>query len=186
MGGRSESARSCVLQGPRRRRLDIGIGIAQRPGDGVLAKNQEEGWMSYWQPADRDRGNIGCAIVIPGKIQAFATESATLPKPTQADLTSPSSEGLPPVANLLATSAAQAGNPFLYCFGAGWSKSGDFPKETDWENYLRQFVARLCAPLKVTLEMNRSLSRQAEGSAHACVTDWVNRCVETNEGGHLL
>ena len=39
--------------------------------------------MSYWQPADRDRGNIGCAIVIPGTIEEFATEAATLPKLTQ-------------------------------------------------------------------------------------------------------
>jgi unsaturated rhamnogalacturonyl hydrolase len=132
--------------------FDIGIGIAQRPGDGVIARNQEEGWMSYWQPADRDRGNIGCAIVIPGKIEAFATETATLPKPTPTDLTTPTSEGLPPVANLLAISAARQGKPFLYYFGAGWSKSGDFPEETDWENYVRQFVARLRAPLKVTIE----------------------------------
>ncbi|MGA9545187.1 MAG: glycoside hydrolase family 88 protein [Candidatus Sulfotelmatobacter sp.] len=132
--------------------FDIGIGIARRPGDGVIAKDQEMGWMSYWQAADRDRGNIACAIVIPGKIDAFAIESATLSKLKQADLVTPTSEGLPPVANLLAISAAQAGKPFLYYFGAGWSKSGDFPEETDWENYVRQFVVRLRAPLKVTLE----------------------------------
>jgi len=132
--------------------FDIGVGIAQRPGDGVIAKNQEEGWMSYWQPADRDRGNIGCAIVMPGKIEAFATESATLPELKQADLITPTSEGLPPVANLLAISASQVGKPFVYYFAAGWSKSGDFPEETDWENYVRQFVACLRAPLKVTLE----------------------------------
>jgi hypothetical protein len=108
--------------------------------------------MSYWQPADRDRGNIGCAIVIPEKIEEFATESATLPKLSQADLTTPSDEGLPPVANLLAIAPAEAGKPFLYYLGAGWSKSGDFPEETDWENYVRQFVARVRAPLRVTLE----------------------------------
>jgi unsaturated rhamnogalacturonyl hydrolase len=132
--------------------FDIGVGIAQRPGDAVIAKNQDEGWMSYWQPTDRDRGNIGCAIVMPGKIEAFATESATLPELKQADLITPTSEGLPPVANLLGISGAQVGKPFLYYFGAGWSKSGDFPEETDWENYVRQFVACLRAPLKVTLE----------------------------------
>jgi hypothetical protein len=116
----------------------------------VVAKNQEEGWMSYWQPADRDRGNIGCAIVLPDKIEEFATESATLPEVTQSDLVTPSDEGLPPVANLLAITPAETGKPFLYYLGAGWSKSGDFPAETDWEDYVRQFVARLHAPLKVT------------------------------------
>jgi hypothetical protein len=141
-----------MFAGDQLPRFEIAIGIAQRPGNGVIARNQEEGWMSYWQPADRDRGNIGCAIVLPNKIEEFATESATLPKLTQADLTTPSDEGLPPVANLLAIAPAQAGKPFLYYLGAGWSKSGDFPEETDWENYVRQFVARLRAPLKVKLE----------------------------------
>ena len=67
-------------------------------------------------------------------------------------ITTPSDEGLPPVANLLAIAPAETGKPFLYYLGAGWSKSGDFPEETDWENYVRQFVARLRAPLRVTLE----------------------------------
>ncbi len=132
--------------------FEIGIGIALRPGNGVIAKNPEDGWMSYWQPGDRDRGNIGCAIVLPDKIEDFATESATLPKVTQADLTTPGDEGLPPIANLLAIAPAEAGKPFLYYLGAGWSKSGDFPEKTDWENYVRQFVELLRAPLQVTLK----------------------------------
>jgi unsaturated rhamnogalacturonyl hydrolase len=133
-------------------RFEIGIGVAQRPGNGVTAKNQEEGWMTYWQPADRDRGNIGCAIVLPGKIEEFATENSTLPKLTPDDLTTPSDEGLSPIANLLAIAPAEAGKPLLYYFGAGWSKSGDFPQESDWENYVRQFAVQLRAPLKVTIE----------------------------------
>jgi unsaturated rhamnogalacturonyl hydrolase len=141
-----------MFGGSHRARFEVGIGIAQRPGNGAIAKNQGEGWMSYWQPADRDRGNIGCAIVLPDKIEKFATESATLPKLTQTELVTPSDEGLPPVANLLAFTPAEAGKPFLYYFGAGWSKSGDFTAETDWENYVRQFVARLHAPLKVKLK----------------------------------
>jgi rhamnogalacturonyl hydrolase YesR len=141
-----------VFATERQSRFEVGIGIAKRPGDGVIAKNQEQGWMSYWQPADRDRGNIGCAVVLPEKIEEFATESSTLPKLTQADLTMPRDEGLPPVANVLAIAPAEAGKPFLYYLGAGWSKSGDFPEETDWENYVRRFAARLRAPLKITLE----------------------------------
>jgi rhamnogalacturonyl hydrolase YesR len=139
-----------TFAGSRRPRFQVGIGVAQRPGEGVIAKNQEEGWMTYWQPPDRDRGNIGCAIVLPDKIDGFVTESATLPKLTQTDFITPSDEGLPPVSNLLAITPAETGKPLLYYLGAGWSKSGDFPAETDWEDYVRQFVARLHAPLKVT------------------------------------
>jgi hypothetical protein len=141
-----------VFTGDQTSPFEIGVGIAQRPGNGVIAKNQEESWMSYWQPADRDRGNIGCAVVLPNKVEEFVTESATLPKLTQTDLATPSNEGLPPVANLLAVAPAKIGKPFQYYFGAGWSKSGDFPEEKDWKNYVQQFAARLRAPVKVTLE----------------------------------
>jgi unsaturated rhamnogalacturonyl hydrolase len=141
-----------VFAGSHRPRFEVGIGIAQRPGDGAIAKSQEEGWMSYWQPADRDRGNIGCAIVLPDRIDEFAVESATLPKLTQSELVTPSDEGLPAVANLLALAPAEPGMPFLYFLGAGWSKSGDFTAETDWENYVREFVARVHAPLEVKLK----------------------------------
>jgi hypothetical protein len=141
-----------VFRGDQTSPFEIGVGIAQRPGNGVIAKNQEESWMSYWQPADRDRGNIGCAVVLPNKVEEFVTESATLPKLTQTDLATPSNEGLPPVANLLAIAPAKIGEPFEYYFGAGWSKSGDFPEEKDWQNYVQQFAARLRAPLKVILE----------------------------------
>jgi unsaturated rhamnogalacturonyl hydrolase len=84
--------------------------------------------------------------------EEFATETATLPKLTQKELVTPSDEGLPPVANLLTITPAEAGKPFLYYLGAGWSKSGDFATETDWEDYVRQFVARLHAPLQVNLK----------------------------------
>jgi unsaturated rhamnogalacturonyl hydrolase len=141
-----------VFAGELPRGFEIGIGLAQRPGDGVTTKNQEEGWMTYWQPADRDRGNIACAIVLPNKIEEFVSENATLSKLTQADLTKPSNEGLPPVANLLAMARVEQRTPLLYYLGAGWSKSGDFPEETDWENYVRQFVTRLRSPLEVTLK----------------------------------
>jgi unsaturated rhamnogalacturonyl hydrolase len=141
-----------IFAGSHRPRFEVAIGIARRPGDGAIAQNQEAGWMTYWQPADRDRGNIACAVVLPDKIEKFATESATLPELTQTELVTPSDEGLPPVANLLAVTSAEAGKPFLYYLGAGWSKSGDFSAKMDWENYVQQFVARIHAPLKVELK----------------------------------
>jgi unsaturated rhamnogalacturonyl hydrolase len=130
----------------------VGIGIAQRPGDGAIVKNQQDGWMSYWQPADRDRGSIACAIVLPDKIEEFATESGTLPALKPTELATPNDEGLPPVANLLALTPAEAGKPLLYYLGAGWSKSGDFTSEKDWENYVRQFIIRIHAPLQLKLK----------------------------------
>jgi len=84
--------------------------------------------------------------VPPEKSKKFATESATLPKLAQADLATPSDQGLPPIANLLAPYAGGGRKPLVYCLGAGWSKRGGFPEETDGENYVRQFAARFAHP----------------------------------------
>jgi hypothetical protein len=131
--------------------LLVGVGIALRPPEGRIRRDREDGWMSYWQPADRDRGSIGCAVIFPaGGIEEFTSENATLAKLTPKQLTTPDSEGLPPVSNLLAIVPVEPGKPFVYWLGAGWSKSGDFPDGEAWETYVRRFDERLRAPLRVT------------------------------------
>jgi len=133
--------------------LQIGVGIAQRPGDGGLTtQNQKDGWMTYWQPEDRDRGHLALAVVLSGGVRGFVVETNSFPAPAPADLTTPAAEGFPPIANQLAIAQAEVGKPFVYYFGAGWSKSGDFPDAAAWNRYVSQFAARLKAPLKVSIE----------------------------------
>jgi hypothetical protein len=132
--------------------LTVAIGLAGRPGDGgEWVRNQQDGWMSYWQPADRDRGHIACAVLVPGGVAGFASEKDSLPVPTAAQLSKPGVEGFPPVSNELAIARARVGEPFVYYFGAGWSRSGDFPGEQDWEGYVRLCCERLRAPLEVKI-----------------------------------
>jgi unsaturated rhamnogalacturonyl hydrolase len=149
--GSNMSRASSVLSSTDRSGLVVAVGMALRPGEGGLARNAPEGWMTYWQPADRDRGHIACAVVIPGGAAGFANESASLPVPTAASLATPGAEGYPPVSNELALLPARVGQPFVYYFGAGWSRSGDFPEEPNWEAYVRLYCERLKAPLVVTL-----------------------------------
>ena len=107
--------------------------------------------MTYWQPADRDRGHIACAVLVPGGVIGFASEKETLPAPTAAALATPGVEGFPPVSNELALVRALPGKPFVYYLGAGWSLSGDFPEKLNWESYVRLYCERLRAPVEVTL-----------------------------------
>jgi unsaturated rhamnogalacturonyl hydrolase len=136
--------------------LEIGVGIAERPVDIAqndvpkLTQNQKENWMTYWQPTDRDRGNIAVAIILPSGIKEFA-DNPILPMPSAARLAKPGVEGMPPIANLLAIAPAEIGKPFVYYFGAGWSKSGDFPNPEVWNKYVSHFAERLAAPLQVTI-----------------------------------
>ncbi|MDB6017439.1 MAG: hypothetical protein JWR19_1928 [Pedosphaera sp.] len=135
--------------------LGIGVGIAQRPVEGTVAKDQKAGWMSYWQPSDGTKGNIGCAVILPaGSVKEFVTEKDSMPPVTQADIDKPSTEGAPAVANLLAITQAQVGKPFTYYFGAGWIQSGDFPDAKAWEACVRDFAARWEKPLQVKLSSN--------------------------------
>ena len=43
------------------------------------------------------------------------------------------------------------GEPLVYYAGAGWSKGLDFKNSGAWNGYVKDFVARLKAPLKVEI-----------------------------------
>jgi hypothetical protein len=134
--------------------IQVGIGIAQRAGAGNSnSEDQKEGWMTYWQAPDRDRGSIGCAVILPaGSLLEFALETGTVGAVAPGDELKPDAEGLPPVGNRLAITRAQLGKGVDYFIGAGWSNSGDFPDGRAWTSYVRRFAERRDNP--VTLSVN--------------------------------
>jgi hypothetical protein len=108
--------------------------------------------MTYWQAPDRDRGSIGCAVVMPaGSIAEFAMENASVPAVPAEKQLQPGVEGLPPVGNLVAITQVDIGKPLVYHLGAGWTRSGDFPDESAWTAYIRECAGRLEAPLRVEM-----------------------------------
>jgi unsaturated rhamnogalacturonyl hydrolase len=136
--------------------VPVAIGIGQRPGDGAAAtKNQDAGWMTYWQAPDRDRGSIGCAVLLPaGSVQEFVTEEASVPQLPPEKRTLPGIEGLHPCGNLLAVTQADVNRPLVYYIGAGWSRSGDFLDGAAWARYVGHFAERRDAPLRVAVSMS--------------------------------
>jgi rhamnogalacturonyl hydrolase YesR len=144
---RVESVFSSDVKSP----LLLGVGIALRAGsDNSLKEDREAGWMTYWQAPDRERGRIGCAVVLPaGSIHEFVTESGTVSKvPPEKQLT-PDAEGLPAVGNQLAITQVDVGKSLVYYVGAGWTRSGDFANEAAWTGYVSHFAERRAAPLTV-------------------------------------
>lgn len=108
--------------------------------------------MTYWQAPDRDRGSIGCAVVLPaGSIRKIVLESASVPEVASDKRLVPGVEGLPPIGNMLAITQVNIDKPLIYYFGAGWSKSGDFPDEAAWNAYVGHFSACAGSPLKVAI-----------------------------------
>lgn len=151
--GSNMSRVESVLTSGDRNPFQIGIGIAQRAGSGNTVKeDQAAGWMTYWQAPDRDRGSIGCAVVLPaGSIGGFVTESGTVGVVPPEKQLIPDSEGLPPVSNLLAITQAYVAKGLVYYVGAGWSRSGDFQSGDAWSAYVRRFAERRSAPIEVSV-----------------------------------
>jgi hypothetical protein len=82
--------------------LTVGVGIVQR--DGVGHYTADGANNSYWEPAHGDDGSIGCGVILPDGVKGFDVIDK----------------------QQLTLGTAQPGQPFVYYFGAGWSKSGDF------------------------------------------------------------
>ena len=137
--------------------LTIAVGLAERAcgpdGEELIALDQAEGWMSYWQPEDKPKGTIGVAIVLPkDSVKEFTNDNPAMPDSVlHAVVPQPTVEGAPPIRNLLAVTQVKAGQPFTYYFGACWDRSGDFTNHVQWEDYVRRFAERRDAPLQVTI-----------------------------------
>ncbi len=108
--------------------LTVGVGIVQRDGQGHYTANGEQHMTSYWQPPHGDDGSIGCGVILPAGADKFDVID-------KQQLT---------IAN------TEPGRPFVYYFGAGWSKSGDFADADAWDGYVYRYAQKLKAPLKVS------------------------------------
>ena len=45
----------------------------------------------------------------------------------------------------------KSGVPVRYYAGAGWTRSGDYSSEADWQAYLAAFAERCVSPITVTV-----------------------------------
>ena len=146
-----------VLASDDKSPLIIGVGLAERAcgtnGTELIAQDQAEGWLSYFQPEDRPKGITAVAIVLPkGSVTEFTTDDASLPDAKlHAEVPQPTHEGAPAIRDLLAVTQAQPGQPLEYYFGASWDRSGDFTTHEQWEAYVKRFAERRDRPLQVTV-----------------------------------
>jgi rhamnogalacturonyl hydrolase YesR len=137
--------------------LTVGVGLAERacPTNRVefFARDQNEGWLAYWQPEDKPKGVIGDAIILAkGSVQEFTNDAPDLPEEKlRANVPQPTHEGYPPIRNQLAITKVEVGQPLTYYFGACWDRSGDFTNHVQWENYVKRFAERRDQPLQVTV-----------------------------------
>ena len=177
--GSNMSRVESTLSSDDRSPLQLGIGLAERPGKnavvpigterlvypwgfidewpinterGLIVQDQSNAWMTYWQPQDFHKGATAVAVVLPkGSVQAFTYDLTNVPPEKMAPPTKTVTEGQPAIRSILAIVPAEIGKPFVYYIGAGWDQSGDFPNPAAWNRYIQRFAERRDQPLQVTV-----------------------------------
>ena len=99
--------------------LIVGIGLSKRPINGLklgeFHKDAAGARMSWWGPADGEKGHMAAAVIVdPAAFAGFAEDAD----------------------NYLILVRVTPGRPFVYYSGAAWDRGGDFASREAWQNYV--------------------------------------------------
>lgn len=99
--------------------LIVGIGFSKRPMGtrklGEVRQDKDTARLSWWGPADGDKGRMAGAIMVdPAAFAGFAEDAD----------------------NHLVLVRVTPGRPFVYYSGAAWDRGGDFATREAWEAYV--------------------------------------------------
>jgi hypothetical protein len=113
----------------------VGVGLNKTPVDAdqllhmAVTPTPADASLTQWVE-QKSKGAIGTAIIVPrAAFQGYAEDAR----------------------NRLILVKANSGQPLRYYVGAAWSKAGDFSTAEEWNAYVAAWVARLQAPLTVTV-----------------------------------
>ncbi|WP_282179398.1 DUF4861 family protein [Maribacter stanieri] len=112
----------------------ISAGLTLHNKEGEIAVNEQNGWVSYWEPLDDSE--IGTAIVVPNDNMIGYEHYVTNKKDES---------------NLFST-IKLTDDKVIYYAGFGWKKSSQFNSHEEWNAYLNTFSKRLKNPLIVTVK----------------------------------
>ncbi|WP_339659152.1 DUF4861 family protein [uncultured Polaribacter sp.] len=112
----------------------ISAGLTLHEKDGEVTGNNENGWVSYWQPhADSE---LGTAII---------ADKNTFKGFEKYDVKAKD------LSNAYAHLQVK-NNTVIYYAGFGWKKSNQFANKKEWEDYLTKFSKQINNPLEVTFK----------------------------------
>ena len=113
--------------------ITVAIGVNKNSGDrgqdvkATVTPNRENGWFTQWE-VEKTNGSLGEAIVVAPEIMSGFAEDAS---------------------NQLVLAKAVSGQALRYYIGAGWTKSGDFSSQDDWNAYVAAAAKRAQSPIKI-------------------------------------
>jgi hypothetical protein len=111
--------------------VNIAAGLVKRAHTHPFS-DTVNGFLSLWGDISEDTANgyLGTGIVFPKSEYREMREDSI---------------------HYLITGKSSDDKTFTYYAGAGWTRSGDFASEEDWNNYLKTFTLRLENPLRVSI-----------------------------------
>lgn len=98
--------------------LVVGIGISKRKrasGSGVFKKDLAPGRVTFWEPADPEKGSMAIALMVDPKSIVEVRQDFD---------------------NYLVLIKVEPGKPFVYYMGAAWDKGLDFHTPAEWDAYV--------------------------------------------------
>lgn len=118
-----------------RKEITVGIGLNKNSADrgqevsSDATSNESGHWLAQWE-TERTNGSLGEALIVPGAdFHGFADDGRSR----------------------LVLATVKSGQPVRYYAGAGWTKSGQFSSESDWNAYVAAEAMRVNSPLKVSI-----------------------------------
>jgi Domain of unknown function (DUF4861) len=96
------------------------------------AADPRGGWAALWGATNNDpvNGSLGTAVVMSRDFFRAIREDST---------------------HLLILGAVESDRPVRYLAGAGWTRSGDFSSQADWESYVARQARFENSPLRVAI-----------------------------------
>lgn len=113
----------------------ISIGLTLHKNDGIITKNKENGWISYWEHLDDSELGTATVVEKPESILNFDTYISKTDdvKNQYIEIKNPNKR-------------------ITYYAGFGWKKSNQFGNNQEWINYLNNFSKCINSPLEVSIQ----------------------------------
>ncbi|WP_396635746.1 DUF4861 domain-containing protein [Maribacter sp. R77961] len=112
----------------------ISAGLTLHKKEGQIGVNENQGWISYWEP--HFDSELGIGIVVPENGMVGHDHYETSRKDES---------------NLFAHIKAKEGKAVYYA-GFSWKKSNQYNSKEEWDTYLATFSEKLKNPLQVTVK----------------------------------
>jgi hypothetical protein len=124
----------------------IATGIVLHESDGTLTADADNGFITYVDPTDNPNNNNGKIFVgaaFPNPLKETKVELFT---ESEKNALRGGADG-----HLLAISDYAPGTPYIYYWGAAWSKA-DIKTADAWDEYMGEYAQKVRHPLTVAVE----------------------------------